>query len=67
MKAILITILIVEILQIVGLFAAVMTDATVVSDDNLINSKKDVIKFLIPFFWFIPLVVAILTWWKKLP
>ena len=68
MKKFLITLLVIDIIQILFFLGALISDAVEdEGDNNFITSKRDVLKFLIPFFWFVPMVVAILTWWKKLP
>ncbi len=71
MKTLLITLAIIEVLQIISLFATIMTDAMELYSydekyEKVIQSKRDVLKFFIPFFWFIPMLNIILTWWNKL-
>ena len=66
MKTFLITLAIIEAFQIVCLFSAIMTDAMDLDGSNFIESKRDVLKFFIPFFWFIPMLNMILRWWNKL-
>ena len=67
MKALIITLLIIEGLQMIALFSAIMTDVSEYEPkDRFIRSKRDVLKFFIPFFWLIPVVNMTLRWWYKL-
>jgi hypothetical protein len=67
MKALIITLLIIEAFQIIALFSVLITDSEAYEpEDKYIHSKLDFLKFFIPFFWFIPMVNMILKWWNKL-
>jgi hypothetical protein len=72
MKTLLITLAIIEVIQFISLLSCIMTDAMGLTDFNnekhkkFIQSKRDVLKFFIPFFWFIPMLNMILIWWNKL-
>jgi hypothetical protein len=68
MKTLLITLAIIEAIQFIVLLACIMTDAMEIDEEyeKAIQSKRDVLKFFIPFFWFIPMLNMIIKWWNKL-
>jgi len=68
MKTVLITTIIVEIFQVIMLFSILIGDAMDLSrgEERVIKSKRDVLRFLVPYFWFIPMVLMIIKWWKSL-
>ena len=68
MKAFIITTIIIEVLQFCAFFAIITTDVldTRNKKDYMIQTKMDVLKFLVPYFWFIPMIRLILKWWYSL-
>ena len=70
MKTVLITVAIVEVFQIIGLFGALMADMSSndygQNEEKFLTTKRRVLQFFIPFFWFIPMVNNIMRWWNKL-
>ncbi len=64
-----ITILIVAYsVQLMALLAVILTDLEEEkgSIHRVIRSKKDVIRFIVPFRWVLVLIVFTWRWWKSL-
>ncbi|MDA7514194.1 hypothetical protein N8508_00235 [bacterium] len=68
MKTVLITTIIVEIFQVLMLFSILIGEAMELSrgEEKYLNTKRRVLQFLVPYFWFIPMVLMIIKWWKNL-
>lgn len=71
MNSIIITLVIVETIQIVVLLATIITDYENNSDKyrkdmRAIRSKKDFLIFFIPFFWVMPMLKSIIKYWNNL-
>jgi len=71
MNSIIITLLIVETIQIIVLLATIVTDYENNSDEykkdiRVIRSKKDFLIFFIPFFWVMPMLKSIIRYWNNL-
>ena len=71
MKSIIITLVIVETIQIIVLLATIITDYENNSDKyrkdmRVIRSKKDFLIFFIPFFWVMPMLKSIIKYWNNL-
>ena len=68
MNAIIIILIIVMSCQMFALVVSLLVDALIEGEKHrFIKTKKILLKFFIPFSWFIPMVVGIMTWWRKLP
>jgi hypothetical protein len=64
---VIITLAIIESIQIVSLFAILMSDTEYLKqEDKMIQSKSDVLRFFIPFFWFMPMIRMVEKWWINL-
>ena len=65
-----VTVAIVEVIQVCMLFAFIMADAGATDygekQEKYLTTKRRVLQFFIPFFWFIPMVNTIIRWWNKL-
>ena len=71
MDSIIITLVIVETIQIIVLLATIVTDYENNSDEyrkdlRVIRSKKDFLIFFIPFFWVMPMLKSIIRYWNNL-
>lgn len=71
MNSIIITLVIVETIQIIVLLATIVTDYENNSDEykkdiRVIRSKKDFLIFFIPFFWVMPMLKSIIRYWNNL-
>tara|TARA_R110002012_G_scaffold26245_1_gene85657 strand:- start:668 stop:886 length:219 start_codon:yes stop_codon:yes gene_type:complete len=71
MNSIIITLVIVETIQIIVLLATIVTDYENNSDEyrkdlRVIRSKKDFLIFFIPFFWVMPMLKSIIKYWNNL-
>ncbi len=71
MNSIIITLIIVETIQIIVLLATIVTDYENNSDEykkdiRVIRSKKDFLIFFIPFFWVMPMLKSIIRYWNNL-
>ena len=71
MNSIIITLVIVETIQIIVLLATIVTDYENNSDEyrkdlRVIRSKKDFLIFFIPFFWIMPMLKSIIRYWNNL-
>lgn len=71
MNSIIITLIIVETIQIIVLLATIVTDYENNSDEyrknlRVIRSKKDFLIFFIPFFWLMPMLKSIIRYWNNL-
>lgn len=71
MDSIIITLVIVETIQIIVLLATIVTDYENNSDEyrkdlRVIRSKKDFLIFFIPFFWIMPMLKSIIRYWNNL-
>ena len=56
---------VVMIFQMAALGGLIMTDLTE-NFKKQIQSKRDVLKFFIPFFWLVPLINGTVKWWNNL-
>ena len=55
------------VIQLAALPAAILGDAMMCDKEwRMINSKRDVFNFLIPFIWVPTLIRAVYRWWKAL-
>ena len=67
MKVLIIILVINEVIQILALIAMLWEDFEENNEkDKMIQSKKDVLRCFIPFFWFKLMINRILNWWNKL-
>ena len=68
--AIIVTIAIVEVFQIITLFAALIEDTGVMDydgkDEKYLTTKRRVLQFFVPFFWVPATLRAIVRWWNGL-
>ena len=72
MKIIIFFLIAIYCLQVLAVISAILTEVLVFppfnveDEDKIIQSKSDVIIFLIPFYWAYSLIRRIIKWWDNL-
>ena len=70
MKEVIVTVVIVEVFQMITLLATMMTDAGVAdygeNAEKYLTTKRRVLQFFVPFFWVPATLRAIVRWWNGL-
>ena len=65
-----VTVAIVEVIQVITLLATMMADVGVVEHgenaEKYLTTKRRVLQFFVPFFWVPPMLRAIIGWWNGL-
>jgi len=57
------------VIQIISLISSIIADNTIdleKDERKIIESKRDVLHFFIPYFWVIPMLRMISNWWNNL-
>jgi len=72
MKTFLITTLVIWGIQVLSLVSSIVTDYMMVTskskpEEKFIQSKKDILKFFIPYFWVMPSIRGVIRYWNSLP